>query len=187
MTNLNDVDWTNLPEPINDGAADHLPGRRVPAVMLASTVGEAVDLSSLSGTTVVYVYPVTGRPGLALPAGWDAIPGARGCTPQSCAFRDHFKELKRLGVDHLFGLSTQTTEYQREAAERMHLPFPLLSDSQLELQRSLGLPAFVVDGMTLLKRVTVIIRNGDIRKAFYSVFPPDRNAEDVICWLRSAN
>lgn len=142
-----------------------------------------VDLAGLSGRIVVYAYPRTGQPGTDNPENWDLIPGARGCTPQSCSFRDHFTELKALGVDHLFGLSTQDTAYQREAAERLHLPFPLLSDAELQLTAALELPTFTVDGMTLLKRLTLIIEDARIVHVFYPVFPPDRNAADVVNWL----
>src|SRR6266481_5838904 len=143
----------DLPVPEDDGAARHLAGMRLPSLALAATDGAAVDLAKLAGRTVVYIYPRTGRPGVALPEGWDAIPGARGCTPQSCSFRDHFAELRSLGVTHLFGLSTQDTDYQREAAARLHLPFAILSDAALQLTGALRLPTFTVDGMTLLKRM----------------------------------
>ena len=144
-----------------------------------------VDLSSLRGTVVVYAYPRTGIPGVENPPGWDLIPGARGCTPQSCSFRDHFAELKNLGVDHLFGLSTQDTAYQREAANRLHLPFPILSDEHLQLTRALRLPTFTTSGMTLLKRLALVIHDGRIEHVFYPVFPPDRNASEVLAWLRA--
>jgi len=171
-----------LPEPKDDGACDHLPGVRLPSVSLVSTAGDSVDLSTLEGTNAVYCYPLTGRPDRDLPPGWDAIPGARGCTPQSCAFRDHHAELKELGA-RVFGLSTQDTAYQREAAERLHLPFPLLSDEKQELARALELPTFEAEGMTLVKRLTMIVEDGQIRKVFYPVFPPGRNVEDVLSWL----
>jgi peroxiredoxin len=141
-----------------------------------------VDLATLPGRTVVYAYPRPRRPGQEPPSGWDEIPGARGCTPQSCAFRDHYRELRDLGAE-VYGLSTQTTEYQREAVERLHLPFALLSDADLALARSVRLPTFEVDGMVLLKRLTLVLRDGAIEKVFYPVFPPDRNAEDVLAWL----
>ncbi|HEY1365173.1 MAG TPA: peroxiredoxin [Xanthobacteraceae bacterium] len=173
-----------LPAPQDDGAARHLPARRLPALALPATDGSQVDLSRLSGRTVVYIYPRTGVPGQAMPAGWDAIPGARGCTPQSCSFRDHFAELKQLGVAHLYGLSTQDTGYQQEAAERLHLPFPLLSDATLAFTRALDLPTFSAAGMVLLKRMTLVIEDGAITKVFYPVFPPDRNAAEVVAWLR---
>jgi peroxiredoxin len=172
----------DLPVPEDDGAADHLPGMRLPSVPLASTSGEIVDLSALPGRTVVYCYPMTGRPDRSLPAGWDEIPGARGCTPQSCSFRDHHAELRSLGAS-VFGSSTQDTEYQREAATRLHLPFALLSDSDLAFAGALGLPTFEVDGMVLLKRLTLVIDEGWIEKVFYPVFPPDRSAEEVVEWL----
>jgi peroxiredoxin len=176
-------DWSAIPRPDDDGAASHLVGMRMPSVPLAATDGTVVDLSSLSGLVVVYAYPRTGRPGVDNPSGWDLIPGARGCTPQSCAFRDHFAELKALGVDRLFGLSTQDSSYQREAAERLHLPFPILADEQLRLSAALRLPTFETSGMTLLKRFTLVIRDAKIEHVFYPVFPPDRNASDVIAWL----
>jgi peroxiredoxin len=179
-------DWTSIPAPVDDGAAAHLAGARIPSIPLAATHGAAVDLSALSGRIVIYAYPRTGTPGVANPEGWDMIPGARGCTPQSCAFRDHFAELKALGVDHLFGLSTQDRAYQREAAQRLHLPFPLLSDERLELARAMRLPTFYTAGMTLLKRLTLVIDAGLVAKVFYPVFPPDRNAAEVAAWL-SAN
>jgi len=155
------------------------------SVPLRATNGESVDLSLLRGRTIVYGYPRTGRPGIENPEGWDMIPGARGCTPQTCSFRDHFAELKALGVDHLFGLSTQNPDYQREAADRLHLPFPILSDNDLSLTRAMKLPTFEASGMTLLKRFTLAVSNGKIEHVFYPVFPPDRNAADVIAWLSS--
>ena len=173
----------DLPVPQDDGAARHLTGMRLPDVTLTATDGAQVNLSKLPGRTVVYVYPRTGRPGQALPTGWDAIPGARGCTPQSCGFRDHFDELKKLGVDALFGLSTQDSAYQREAAERLHLPFAILSDAGLQLTRAMRLPTFDVDGMTLLKRMAWVIDQGVIAHVFYPVFPPDRSAAEVVGWL----
>jgi peroxiredoxin len=176
-------DWSSIPRPADDGAAKHLVGMKVPSVPLPATNGTTIDLSSLPGRVVVYAYPRTGIPGVDNPPGWDLIPGARGCTPQSCSFRDHFAELKALGVDHLFGLSTQDTPYQREAAERLHLPFPILSDEHLALTQALRLPTFQTSGMTLLKRLALVIRDGEIEHVFYPVFPPDRNASDVIAWL----
>ena len=176
----------DLPVPRDDGAARHLSGARLPDISLAATDGAAVNLSRLAGRTVVYIYPRTGRPGQATPTGWDGIPGARGCTPQSCGFRDHFADLKRLGVVHLFGMSTQTTDYQREAVERLHLPFAILSDEQLAFARALKLPTFSVDGMTLIARMAWVIDDGVITKVFYPVFPPDRSAEDVVTWLQAS-
>ncbi len=173
----------DLPVPEDDGACAHLAGMQLPAVRLASTGGRVVDLSQLPGRSVVYVYPRTGRPDQAVPTGWNQIPGARGCTPQSCAVRDHYRQLRALGVEHLFGLSTQETAYQREAADRLHLPFELLSDGRLEFARALKLPTFDVGGMTLIRRLTLIVCDGVIDKVFYPVFPPDRNAQDVAAWL----
>jgi peroxiredoxin len=174
----------DIPVPKDDGAARHLTGLMLPDLALPATGGPAVNLSKLTGRTVLYVYPRTGVPGIDPPEGWDAIPGARGCTPQSCSFRDHFAELKALGVTHLYGLSTQDTAYQREAAERLHLPFAILSDAELRLARAINLPTFAVAGMILLKRMALVIENGTIVKVFYPVFPPDKNAEEVMAWLR---
>ncbi len=172
----------NLPAPGDDGACAHLAGMPLPGVPLMSTAGTVVDAAALAGRTVLYCYPRTGRPDQELPTGWDAIPGARGCTPQSCAFRDHYKDLLALGT-RVFGLSTQDTDYQREAAARLHLPFPLLGDADLAFARALRLPTFEVDGMTLIKRLTLVIDDGRITAVFYPVFPPDKNADDVIAWL----
>jgi len=174
----------DLPAPQDDGAARHLMGLKLPDVALFATDGAEVRLSELEGRTVVYVYPRTGRPGQALPTGWDAIPGARGCTPQSCAFRDHFAELKAAGAAHVFGLSTQDTAYQAEAVERLHLPFPILSDEQGALAKALRLPTLSAGNLTLLKRLAMVIDDGRITKVFYPVFPPDRNAGDVLAWLK---
>ncbi len=174
----------NLPVPTDDGACNHLVGLRLPSLQLTSTAGGEVDLSSLKGRTIVYCYPRTGRPDQDIPRGWNEIPGARGCTPQSCAFRDHYQELQKLGA-RVFGLSTQDTDYQREAAVRLHLPFGLLSDASLAFTHALQLPTFEVEGMTLIKRLTLVIDNGRITKVFYPVFPPDKNAAAVIEWLSS--
>ena len=157
-------DWSAIPAPADDGAAAHVAGMRMPPTPLASTDGTIVDLSVLPGLVVVYAYPRTGRPGVDNPPGWNLIPGARGCTPQSCAFRDHFAELQALGVSRIFGLSTQDTAYQREAAERLHLPFPILSDETLKLTEALRLPTFQTSGMTLLKRLALVIRDGKIEQ-----------------------
>ena len=175
----------DIPVPQDDGAARHLVGVKLPDLALPTTNGPAVNLAKLKGRTVLYIYPRTGVPGVDAPPGWDDIPGARGCTPQSCGFRDHFAELKALGVAQVYGLSTQDTAYQREAAERLHLPFPLLSDAELDFARNLHLPLFMTSGMTLLKRMALVIDDGKIVKAFYPVFPPDKNAAEVVAWLRS--
>jgi len=174
----------DIPVPQDDGAARHLTGMKLPDIALVPTSGPPVNLAKLKGRTVLYVYPRTGVPGVDAPPGWDDIPGARGCTPQSCGFRDHFAELKRLGVVQVYGLSTQDTAYQREAAERLHLPFAILSDADLKLAHALDLPTFTTSGMTLLKRMALVIDDGKIVKVFYPVFPPDKNAEEVVAWLR---
>jgi len=174
----------DLPVPQDDGAACHLTGMKLADIALAATDGALVNLSSLAGRTIVYVYPRTGRPGQALPTGWDAIPGARGCTPQSCGFRDHFAELKRLGVTAVYGLSTQDSAYQREVVERLHLPFAVLSDAEFALTRAMRLPTFTVDGMTLIKRMAWVVGDGVVTNVFYPVFPPDRSADEVIGWLK---
>jgi peroxiredoxin len=174
----------DLPEPVDDGACDHLPGRRVPDLALPATDGRTVALDDLgSGRTIVYAYPRTGRPGEpSLVDDWDLIPGARGCTPETCGFRDHHAELAGLGAE-VFGLSTQSTDYQCELAERLALPFPILSDAGLELTRALDLPTFEVAGQTLLKRHTLVLRDGAVEHVFYPVFPPDRHAAEVLTWL----
>jgi peroxiredoxin len=173
----------NLPVPIDDGACNHLTDLQLPAVSLMSTAGASVELAQLPGITVIYCYPRTGRPDEKPLDGWDLIPGAKGCTAQSCAFRDHYQELQQVGAAQVFGLSTQTTAYQREAASRLHLPFALLSDADLAFARALRLPTFDVAGMTLIKRLTLIIADGKIVKFFYPVFPPDQNAAEVVAWL----
>ncbi|MEF2546807.1 peroxiredoxin [Aurantimonas sp. E1-2-R+4] len=173
----------DLTPPADDGAAEHLAGMALASVALEATDGRTIDLSAIGGRLVLYVYPMTGKPGIDLPQGWNEMPGARGCTPQSCAFRDHFAELRSLGVDAVFGLSGQSSDDQREAAERLHLPFALLSDEEGTFRRALRLPAFELGGRVYLKRTTLIIDEGRIAKVFYPVFPPDRNAADVIAYL----
>lgn len=173
----------NLPVPEDDGACDHLPGLVLPSIALPSTKGDLVDLAALPGYVVVYCYPMTGRPDQALPDGWNQIPGARGCTPQSCSFRDHYQELRELQAS-VFGLSKQSTSYQQEAADRLHLPFPLLSDQLMSFSQALGLPLLKVEGMELIKRLTIIAKDCEIVKVFYPVFPPDQNADQVIAWLK---
>ena len=183
--NLLEVDWRKIPAPADDGAAAHLVGMTIPSVSLVATDDSSVTLSALPGRTVVFAYPRTGEPGkISLVDDWDMIPGARGCTPQSCSFRDHFAELKRLGVSHLYGLSTQDTGYQREAVERLHLPFAILSDAELKLTHLMRLPTFAVDGMTLIKRMAWVIDDAVVSRVFYPVFPPDRSADEVIGWLK---
>jgi len=172
----------DLPVPVDDGAADHLTGMSLPSIQLLATNGEMVDLAALPGRSVVYAYPRTGQPDREVSAGWNAIPGARGCTPQSCAFRDHHAELAALSA-RVYGFSTQTTDYQREVVERLQLPFALLSDVELRCTRALRLPTFDFDGETLTKRLTMVVRDGRIERVFYPVFPPDKNAEEVIAWL----
>ena len=178
------VDFSDLPVPVDDGAANHLPGLEVPAVSLPSTLGGDVDLADAAqALLVVYVYPRTGTPGEPSPPGWDDIPGARGCTPESCAFRDAQSDFAARGAS-LIGISTQTPEEQREFADREHIPYPLLSDHGLALAKDdMRLPTFETAGLTLYKRLTFVAEAGRIVKAFYPVFPPDRNATDVLAWL----
>lgn len=182
QTNLQHLP-ADLPAPIDDGAADHLKGMRLPRLSLPSTSGAFVDLSALPRRTIVYAYPMTGVPGVPLPAGWDAIPGARGCTVESLSFKDHRAEIGELGAD-VYGLSTQETDYQREMAERLHLPFEVLSDAKLELAHAMRLPTMVVDGRTLLKRLTLVVKDGTVEQVFYPVSPPDSAAATVLEWLR---
>jgi peroxiredoxin len=176
----------SLPVPEDDGACDHLRRSMLPSLGLRATSGQTVDLSGEGRPwLVVYCYPRTGRPDaepLGGAAAWNAIPGARGCTPQSCAYRDHYAELAALGAS-VFGLSTQDTEYQSEAVERLHLPFPLLSDEKLEFARALRLPTFEYGGLELIKRLTLIARDGRIEDVFYPVFPSDADAGRVVEWL----
>lgn len=183
--NLMEVDWTKIPAPVDDGGTAHLLGMIIPPISLLATDDRSVALSALKGRTAVFAYPRTGEPGkIALVDDWDMIPGARGCTPQTCAFRDLFAELKAAGAAHVFGLSTQSNEYQAEMASRLHLPFAVLSDEKLELTRALNLPTMEVAGLTLIRRLALIIDDGRIRHVFYPVFPPDRNAGDVLDWLK---
>lgn len=173
-----------LPVPTDDGAANHLVGLYLPNIQLNATNGEVVQLNELKGKYVIYIYPMTGQPSIALPEGWDSIPGTRGCTPQSCSFRDHANELAKLNTN-IFGLSSQTTEYQLEVKSRLHLPFELLSDATFLLKKLLKLPTFYAGNIKLYKRLTMIIDNGQIIKTFYPVFPPDKNVGDVIEWLKN--
>jgi peroxiredoxin len=183
--NLMGVDWSKIPAPQDDGAARHLTGLAVPDIALAATDGTQVSLSSFPGRVVVFAYPRTGVPGqVSLVPDWDMIPGARGCTPQTCAFRDLHEDLTAAGAARVLGLSTQDTAYQREVAERLHLPFPLLSDAKLALTRALRLPTMEVAGMTLIRRLALVMDDARIAKVFYPVFPPDRNAGEVLAWLQ---
>jgi peroxiredoxin len=174
---------SDLPVPEDDGACAHLKGMMIPSISLESTSGSQVNLAEPRGRTLVYCYPRMGQPDQPVPKNWDAIPGARGCTPQSCSFRDHHQELTNAGAFHLFGLSTQDTDYQGEAVERLHLPFSLLSDRELHFADALKLPTFRFDSMTLIKRLTLIIDDGRITKVFYPVFPPNKSAEQTLQWL----
>lgn len=179
-----DVLPAGLPAPEDDGAADHLRGMRLPDVALTATDGGTVSLARVTGRTVVYAYPRTGEPGQpGLTPDWDAIPGARGCTPQACDFRDHHADLKARGVTRIYGLSTQTSAYQREAAERLHLPFPLLADPHRAFTMAARLPVFAAGGQVLLARLTLVIDDGVVSHLFYPVFPPDRSARQVLAWL----
>jgi peroxiredoxin (alkyl hydroperoxide reductase subunit C) len=183
--NLLEVDWSKIPPPTDDGGAAHLIGMEVPPVSLRATDDTMIALSALPGRIVVFAYPRTGEPGkIALVDDWDMIPGARGCTPQTCAFRDLFAELKAAGAAHVFGLSTQDNAYQTEMASRLHLPFPVLSDEDLELTRAMRLPTMEVAGLTLIKRLTLIIDDARVSHVFYPVFPPDKNAAAVLAWLK---
>lgn len=183
QAHLTEVDWSKIPAPVDDGAAAHLKGSRAPAMALPATDGGSVDLSRIAGKAVVFAYPRTGEPGkIGLTDDWDMIPGARGCTPQTCMFRDLNAEFKQLGV-RVFGLSTQATTYQRAMVERLHVPFPVLSDEKLELARAWRLPTMEVAGLILLKRLALVLADGVVEKVFYPVFPPDRNAADVLAYL----
>jgi peroxiredoxin/DNA-binding transcriptional MerR regulator len=175
-----------LPVPRDDGAAAHLAGLRLPPVMLPATDGSTVRLDALGdGRTVLYVYPLTGRPGVDLPEGWDNIPGARGCTPEACGFRDHHDELCEAGAGRVYGLSSQTGDYQRELVDRLHLPFAMLSDPEFTVRDALGLPTFVANGILLYRRLTMIIDDGSVEHVFHPVFPPDRHAEQIVDWLQA--
>jgi len=183
QTNLNQLP-ANLPRPKDDGGARHLTGMALPDLELPSTSKRRVNLSKVSAPRIViYAYPMTGRPDRQLPQGWDDIPGARGCTPETCGFRDHHKDLAKLHAE-VFGVSTQDTAYQQEMVKRLEVPFEVLSDEQMAFARALKLPSFTVDGMTLLKRLTIVARSGRIEHVFYPVFPPDKHAEEVIAWLK---
>jgi peroxiredoxin len=183
MTELTDLP-PELPVPEDDGAADHLPGLRLPSLRLPSTAGDAVALDHLGpGRTVIYVYPMTRQPDADLPDGWLSIPGASGCTPEACGFRDHHAELRAAGAARVFGLSSQDTDYQREVVDRLRLPFGMLADPELSLATALGLPTFQAGGMTLYRRLTMVIKDGVVEYVFYPVFPPGEHAGEVLTWL----
>jgi peroxiredoxin len=175
----------DLPVPLDDGATDHLPGERLPDTSLPSTSDQELNPSTLPGRNVLYVYPMTGRPGIALPDRWDAIPGARGCTPEACGFRDHLGGLREAGVDRVLGISSQSTDEQREARVRLHLPYELLSDADFAWAEALALPTFTTQGRRFHARLTLIVRDGMIEHVFYPVFPPDAHAVEVLAWVRS--
>ncbi len=176
----------NLPIPLEDGAADHLVGRPVPHQSLPNTASETVALHKLgAGRTILYLYPLTGRPDADLPDGWDAIPGARGCTAEACDFRDHHDDLLGAGASRVFGVSSQDRDYQREVVERLRLPFTMLSDTELHLAKKLDLPTFRAGDLTLFKRLTLVIRDGIIEHVFYPIFPPNEHARQVLVWLQS--
>ena len=176
----------NLPVPQDDGAATHLSGRRLPDISLTSTSGQPVNLGQRPGLIILYAYPLTGRPGVPLLPGWDAIPGARGCTPESCSFRDHHAEIRQLGAE-VFGLSTQSTDYQREVMDRLHLTFDLLSDEAFSFTDTLALPTFTVESLRLLRRLTLVINSGVIERVFYPIFPPDKHPAEVVAYLLRRN
>lgn len=177
----------DLPVPADDGCAAHLPGASVPALRLSTSDGGVVDLGALpTGRTVIYLYPLTGRPGVDLPEGWDSIPGARGCSTEACSFRDHYDELRRAGAAEIYGMSSQLPDYQAEVVERLHLPFPMLSDPGFALGDALDLPTFAAPGHErLYARLTLIISDGRIEHVFYPIFPPNTHSEQVLDWLRS--
>jgi peroxiredoxin len=182
MTNYNQLP-PDLPIPIDDGATNHLIGMTLPNISLKSTRGDSINLRSIRGNVVIYCYPMTGQPNVPLPEGWDQIPGARGCTPQSCSFRDHYQELQALGAE-VIGLSVQTSDYQKEMTDRLHLPFPVVSDSNYEFQKAMNMPTFVAAGMILLKRVTLVAKNGVIKAVHYPIFPSDSDPAWVIDYLK---
>ncbi|EME46014.1 hypothetical protein DOTSEDRAFT_51604 [Dothistroma septosporum NZE10] len=176
---------TSIPAPTDDGACNHLTGLTLPSIPLPSTAGTQTDVSTLPGLTVLFCYPRTGGPNETITEEWNQIPGARGCTPQACSFRDASQEFESLGVSRVFGASTQDTGYQREVKERVHLPYELLSDEGGEMIKALKLPTFEWQGTTLIKRMSLVIEDGKIVKVFYPVFPPDRSAGQVLEWLKA--
>ena len=182
---LTNIDWSKIPAPKGEENLSHLNNYTIKQAKLKSTDDKLVELSEIKGLTIIYIYPMTGQPDKPLPDNWDNIPGARGCTPQSCSFRDNFNEFKKLNVDNIFGLSTQNTEYQKEMVKRLNLPYQVLEDEKLEFTNQLKLPTFEVENMKLIKRTTLILSNNKIIKYFYPVFPPDKNVNDVIKFLVS--
>lgn len=183
MTNLNQLP-ANLPVPEDDGSTDHLKGMKLPNLSLNATTGVAINLSQIKDKLVIYCYPMTGQPNVPLPEGWDEIPGARGCTPQSCSYRNHYQELKLLGAE-VVGLSVQSTGYQKEMADRLHLPFPIISDEDFAFQKALNIPTFSVAGITLLKRVTLIANDGVIEAVHFPIFPSDSDPAWVMEYLKT--
>jgi peroxiredoxin len=178
----------DLPVPSDDGRADHLPGRHLPSLRLTATTEEAVALDGLGpGRSILYFYPLTGRPGVEIPDGWDSIPGARGCTTESCDFRDHHADLVDAGAARVYGVSSQSTAYQQELVGRLRLPFAMLSDVRLQLATALDLPTFTADRQRLYSRLTLIVTENRIEHVFYPVFPPDTHAQQVLGWLRTSN
>jgi peroxiredoxin len=183
QNHLSSPDWSKIPVPNGDEDLSHLLEYKIKPIVLKSTNNQLVNLSEIKGLSVIYIYPMTGQPNKPLPNDWDNIPGARGCTPQSCSFRDNFSNLKKLNIDNFFGLSTQITEYQKEMVERLHLPFSVLLDEKLEFAKQLNLPVFEVENIKLIKRITLILNDNMIIKYFYPIFPPDKNVEEVIKFL----
>ena len=176
----------DLPVPVDDGAADHLAGSSLPAVALLATSGETVALDRLErGRTVIYLYPLSGRPGVELPDGWNDIPGARGCTTEACDFRDHHADLVAAAVATVYGLSSQQSDYQSELVERLELPFSMLADPALAVAAALDLPTFTAAGERLYSRLTLIARGGRVEHVFYPIFPPNEHAQQVLAWLRA--
>ena len=188
MRDMQQVDWDSLPVPIDDKKAEHLKNLFIEKdIILESTSKKNVNLKKLEGLSVIFFYPRTGHPEKPVPPGWNLIAGARGCTPQSCSYRDYYEELKSSGVNNIFGISTQDPDYQLEAKDRLHLPFDLLSDNKLELVSYLNLPIFEFNNEILNKRLTLIIKDKKIIKYFYPVFPPDKDVLNVIKWIEKAN
>lgn len=187
MTDLNALP-DDLPAPVDDGAADHLAGSPLPALALVATSGETVELDQLGpGRSVLYFYPLTGRPGVDLPAGWDSIPGARGCTTEACDFRDHHADLVAAGADAVYGVSSQDTDYQREVVGRLNLPFSMLADPDLTIAGALELPTFAAGGERLYCRLTLVADDGRVEHVFYPIFPPNQHAQQVLTWLRATS